>query len=224
MSEVEYNTRLYEDSTVPRVSIDTDKDSVKCIAYIGSGTIIKDNHILTVRHLFDETADTYANQIWVFIQSVDHPIRADLVAITEEKTKEDYHNDYAVIQMREDIGYPGIPIAKKDVRLGEKVMFGCSVGGAAYFLRFGFASHWKWFFRKASDGVLHLSKWTAYHLTTTYPSGPGDSGSSVFNIRGEIVGVSYIGTNIYEEMYCFSNPVGMLWDFLKEHHLEYLGQ
>jgi len=226
MSQEEYTKRLYQKTGVLRVPLKddetTDGKPVKAMAYIGSGTLLKDNHVITVRHLFDHGQNTYSMKIWVFHQQVDHPIQADLIAITENKEDKDYYNDYAMIRLRENLGYPGILIARKDVVLGEKVMFGCSVGGSAYFLRFGYASHFKWFFRKDTDGRLHLSKWVDYHFLTVYPSGPGDSGSGIFNIRGQLVGIAYIGVNVYEEMYCFSNNMDMLWEFLKKHHLEYL--
>lgn len=227
MPETEWQQRQFESSPEVQVNIDdvTDQDGkpVKCIAYIGSGTILQDDHIITVRHLFDHEANTYSRKIWVFHQRVDHPIEADLIAITNNKDEADYYNDYAVIKMRENIGLPGVTIAEQDVMLGEKVMFGCSVGGSAYFLRFAYASHFKWFFRKDEEGRLHLTAWVNYQFTTVHPSGPGDSGSGIFNIGGQLVGIAYIGVNIYEQMYCFSNPVDMIWTFLDEHHLKYLG-
>ena len=227
MPEEEWTRRMYMRSEILRVPVEdgesTDGKPVKAMAYIGSGTIMKDNHILTVRHLFDHNENTYSRKIWVFHQDTDHPIEADLIAITEKKEEKDYYNDYAVIRMRENLGLPGIALATKPVQLGEKVMFGCSVGGTAFFLRFGYASMFKWFFRRDDNGRLHLSYWTQYHFVTMYPSGAGDSGSGVFNIRGYLVGVSYIGLNIHEEMYVFSNPLDMLWKFLEKHHLKYLG-
>jgi hypothetical protein len=226
MSEEEWSKRLYERVGALRIPLKdgeaADGRPVKAMAYIGSGTLLQDNHVLTVRHLFDHGQNTYSMRIWVFHQQVDHPIQADLIAITEKKTDEDYYNDYAMIKLRENLGYPGIVVAKRDINLGEKVMFGCSVGGTAYFLRFGYASKFKWFFRKDEDGRLHLSKWVDYHFITVHPSGPGDSGSGIFNIKGQLVGVAYIGVNIYEQMYCFSNNLDMLWEFLQKHHLEYL--
>jgi S1-C subfamily serine protease len=227
MSEEEWTLRMMLGEDPSAVFMDTDEEHqgkpIKCVAYIGSGTIMKNNNILTVRHLFSHADNTYAKKIWVFHQKSDHAIEADLVAITDKKTDEDHYNDYAVIKMRENLGLPGIPIATKDVRLGEKVMFGCSLGGTAYFMRFGYASKFKWFFKKDDQGKLHLSYWTEYYFTTIHPSGPGDSGSGIFNIKGELVGVAYIGLDIYEQVYCFSNPVGMIWDFLTEHHLDSIG-
>jgi S1-C subfamily serine protease len=224
MSLEEWERRQLGDHQAPRIPLDDEatieKDAMRTIAYIGSGVILKDNHILTVRHLFTATDNTYGRTIWVFIQGWDHAIESELIAITPD---DDYYNDYAVIKMKENANLPGLPIATKDAVLGEKVMFGCSVGGTAFFLRFGHVSHFKWYFRKDADGRLHLSKWRECHFTTTTPSGPGDSGSAVTNINGEIVGIIYIGTDIYGQLYSFSNPIKMLWAFLKEHQLEYLG-
>jgi len=223
MPEEEYQIRLRQFSRVPRVEIDTDQtykgERIKCIAYIGSGTVGLNNHIITVRHLFDHDQNTYKRVIWVFREGLDHPVNANLVAIS---TSDDESDDYAVIEAVEDLGLPGIRIAKKEPRLGEKVMFGCSVGGSAFLLRFGWMSRYKWFFRKGYDGQLHLSKWVEFHYNTTYPSGPGDSGAGIFNINGELVGVMYLGINVYEEMYCFANPLQMLKDFLEAHKLLWL--
>jgi S1-C subfamily serine protease len=226
MPPEEWERRMMIDDGIAKIDLDADDTyqgkPIKTIAYIGSGTLLKDNHIITVRHLFDHDANTYDRKIWVFHQQVDHPIEADLIAITENKVDNDYYNDYACIKLRENLGLPGLPIAKKDPQLGEKVMFGGSVGGTAFFLRFGVVSHFKYYFRKDDDGRLHLSHWVKYQFTTVSPSGPGDSGSAIINTQGEIVGVIYIGVNIYEQMYCFSNPVEMLWEFLEEHHLKWL--
>lgn len=223
----EWARRMKLRDGVPKVNVETGEayegKPIKCLAYIGSGTVLKDNHIITVRHLFDNNDNTYKRIIWVFHQQVDHPMEADMVAITEKKTDEDYFNDYACIKLRENLGLPGLTISTKDPVLGEKVMFGCSVGGTAFFMRFGVVSKLKYFFRKDEEGRLHLSRWTDYHFTTVSPSGPGDSGSSIINIKGQLVGVIYIGIDIYEQLYCFSNPVEMLWAFLDEHHLKYLG-
>lgn len=226
MPQEEWEKRMYVDDGIPKEDIATDSHigdkPIKCVAYIGSGTLMRDNHVITVRHLFDHNENTYDRKIWVFHQQVDHPIEADLIAITEKKVDEDYYNDYACIKLRENLGYPGLTVARQNPKLGEKVLFGCSVGGTAYFLRFGVVSHFKWYFRKDDEGRLHLSHWVGYQFTTVSPSGPGDSGSSIINTHGQIVGIIYIGVNIYEQMYSFSNPVEMLWEFLDEHHLKYL--
>ena len=226
MSPEEWERRAYLNESVARIDVETGETyqgkPIKCIAYIGSGVIVRNNLILTVRHLFNHTENTYARKIWVFHQNEDHPIEADLIAMTANQSEDDKYNDYACIQLTEDLGLPGIVVAKRDVKLGEKVMFGCSVGGTAYFLRFGYAGKFKWFFRRDTDGRLHLSKMRDYYFTTAHPSGPGDSGSGVFNIRGELVGIIYIGVNIYEEMYSFTNPIKCLHDFLKQFKLDYL--
>jgi S1-C subfamily serine protease len=150
---------------------------------------------------------------------VDHAIAADLVAISDGKDDAD---DYAVIKTKEDMGLRGLSIAKKEPLRGEKVMFGCSVGGSAFFLRFGWMTKYHKFFVRGSDGQLHLTQWNEFAYNCTYPSGPGDSGSGIFNIKGQLVGIMYCGINVYEEMYCFANPVSMLHEFLEAHKLGWL--
>jgi hypothetical protein len=154
-------------------------------------------------------------------EGVDHPIKAELVAISTGAKDCD---DYAVIKTTEDMGMKGIRLSKSEPKRGEKVMFGCSVGGSAFFLRFGWMAKYKWHFRRAPDGSLRLSSWAEFHYNTAYPSGPGDSGAGVFNIYGQLVGIMYCGINVYEEMYCFANPLSMLREFLQKHGLEWLAE
>jgi hypothetical protein len=222
MPDNEYYNRMNKSSVSHRVSIKAEDDKqrpIKCIAYIGSGTIVKKNHIVTVKHLFGHGQNTYKRDIWVLKEGVDHPMPAELVAISKGKDSTD---DYAVIKVAENMGMRGIRISKSEPKRGEKVMFGCSVGGSAFFLRFGWLAQYKWYFAKDSLGNLHLKKWNEFHYNTLYPSGPGDSGAGIFNIYGQLVGIMYCGINVYEEMYCFANPISMLHDFLNNHGLEWL--
>jgi len=225
MPESEYNRRIYSRQdgrmiVTPVQSQGTrNGEPIKCIAYIGSGTIGKENHIITVRHLFVNDTNTYNRKIWVMKEGVDHPLEADVVAISQGKT---FSDDYAVIKLRENLGLPGIPVAKEGAVRGEKVIFGGSLGGSAFFIRFGYLTQYKWFFRRDDAGQLHLAHWEEYSYNCIYPSGPGDSGSGVFNVEGKLVAISYCGTEIYAENYVFSNPLTMLHDFLEAHGLSWL--
>ena len=222
MPDYEYNRRIRTESVAHRVVIsaeDSQGRPIKCIAYIGSGTIVKQNHIITVKHLFDHSQNTYNRDIWVMREGVDHAIKAEIVAVSKRRDDTD---DYAVLKTTEDMGMKGLSLSKSEPKRGEKVMFGCSVGGAGFFLRFGWLTKYKWFFSKDNDGNLHLKKWNKFAYNTVYPSGPGDSGSGIFNVNGQLVGIMYCGINVYEEMYCFANPLSMLHEFLENHGLEWL--
>ena len=199
-----------------------ERPGTRTIAYIGAGTILKDNHIITVRHLFDKDYEYQEMAIWVFKAGLDHAVRADVVAISDSDAMSD---DYAVIKLREDLGLPGLKIAESgDLKKGDKIIWSGSVGGMAFFTRFGYVTDWKYYFRKADDGTLHLSFYEEFNYWCLYPGGPGDSGGSVKNVRGEIVTIMYCGLNVYKEHYIFGNPVSMLWAFLSKHNLGYLGK
>lgn len=192
------------------------------VAYIGAGTIVKDNYIITVKHLFDHAENTLGQATYVFKRSLNHYVEADVVAISEGK---EFNDDYAVIRLREDLGMPGLKIAKADsLKMGDKVIYSGSVGGMAWFTRFGRVTQFSHFFRRDESGKLHLSFYEKFPYWCVYPSGPGDSGGSVTNIYGEIVTIMYCGVNVYEEQYVFGNPTALLWDFLNKHDLGWLGQ
>jgi len=195
------------------------------ICYIGSGILLKDNHILTVRHLFAHAVNTLGAKIYVFKRGLNHVMEADIVAISEGV---EFTDDYAVIKLKEDLGFPGLKIAKKDTKnepkKGDNIIFGGSVGGVAFFTRYGHLTDFHWFLRKDENDQLHLSTWTDFPFLCVYPGGPGDSGSSIINVRGEIVSLVYIGIENYSEEYLFGNPTSMIWDFLAKHNLQYLGE
>ena len=199
------------------------------IAYLGAGAIIKDNHVITVNHLFDynHQYDTYSMHIWVLKEGIDHPIKATMVARTkcELITQGVHFNDYAVIKMEEDLGLPGLKIAKPGtLRQWSKVIYSGSAGGFAFFSRAGNITSLQYFFQKDYEGRLHLSFWEDFPYWIVYPGGPGDSGGPVTNIKGEIVTIMYCGMTVYSEEYIFGNPTQMIWDFLKEYNLEHLAR
>lgn len=202
------------------------ENSSVMVAYLGAGAIIKDNHVLSVNHLFDveHQVNTLAMYIWVLKEGVDHPIKAHLVARSENEISKVFYDDYAVIKMEEDLGLPGLKISTQDLKDGDKVIFTGSPGGLAFFTRFGFITRLQNYFKKDDQGVLHLSFWENFPYWTVYPGGPGDSGGFVANMKGEIATVMYCGLTVYSEDYIFGNPISLLWDFLKKHNLEYLGK
>lgn len=199
-------------------------EPIKCIAYIGAGTLLRDNHIITVSHLFDHDDNTYRTEIWVAFKGIDHFIRAELIAISPRDSNPfDYTDDYAVIKLKENVKRQGLRIAKHDSKLGEKVIYSGSVGGTAFFHRFGYRTDFKWFFKLEESERLHLSFWHDDPFICVFPGGNGDSGGGIKNVKGEIVGIMYLGIENYLECYIFSNPLYRLWDFLKSRGLEHIG-
>lgn len=212
---------------IPRLIKRNEETQSVVVAYLGAGAIIKDNHVLTVNHLFDNNhnRNTHSMQIWVLKEGVDHPIKATIVARTENEISGIFFDDYAVIKMEEDLGLPGLKIAKPSTfRQWSRVIFSGSTGGFAFFSRAGNITTLQYFFRKDYEGRLHLSFWEDFPYWTVYPGGPGDSGGPVTNIEGEIVTVMYAGVEVYSEEYIFGNPTQMIWDFLKKYNLEHLAR
>lgn len=204
-----------------------EKTRIITVSYLGAGAIIEDNNILTVNHLFDEEGQYNYMYIWVFKEGIDHPIKAELVARTkcELITREVHFYDYAVVHMEEDLGLPGLKIAKPGtLKMGDKVIFTGSTGGFAFFTRFGYVTKLKDYFQRDIEGKLELSPFEKFPFWTVYPGGPGDSGGFVVNIKGEIVTVMYCGVTNYSEEYIFGNPTQIIWDFLKEYNLEHLAR
>lgn len=200
------------------IPLDKKKEGIFTIAYIGSGTMLKRNYALSVNHLFDHADNTYDMQIWVLKEGLDRAVEADLVCHSDNEI---FADDYAIIKLRENLGLPGLKISKFPIQKGEKVIFSGSLGGLAFFTRFGFATGLRYFFRRDSDGVLHLSHWESYSYVANLHSGPGDSGASIKNIDGEIVGLIYCGIDVYGHI-CFSNPLYILHNFLAKHNLSWL--
>jgi len=187
--------------------------------------LLKQNYAISVRHLFAKTepyrGTVYGSKIWVFRDGTDHPIEAELVAISEGAI---FKDDYAVIRLLEDLGLPGLKIAHKEPKKGEKCIYTGSVGGLAFFSRFGVVSNFKWFFKRDDDDRLHLSYWEDYHYIMLINGSNGDSGGSVKNIKGEIITIMYCGLTVNGIPVIFGNPLSMLWGFLKENNLKWIAR
>ena len=189
----------------------------KAAAVIGSGTILRDNYVITVRHMFDDHYGTPPSQIWVFIPGWDHAVEADLVCKSPDGN---FCDDYAVIKLRERTGLPGLRISSTPAKPGEKVINTGSTGGFAWFTRYSRVTELQFYFRRGMDDILHLTPWEDFPYLCVFPGGPGDSGGSVCNIRGELVGVMYCGLTNYSEEYVFSNPLRFLREFLLKNGLD----
>lgn len=235
MSEAEWSKRMRERAikvpmrpweiqeiaAIPLTVKDAQGNVVKFLAYIGSATVIKENHAISVSHLFSHEEGTLGFTIWAFKEGIDHGIKCDLIARGDIDA--DFVNDYAIIKLQEDLMLPGLKISRIQPTSGERVIFTGSVGGLAYFTRFGYITDLEWYFKVGEDGQLHLSQLGTLKFMVLYPGGPGDSGGSVKNMSGEIVGIMYCGIDIYSENYIMINPTEVLWNFLKAAGLERLG-
>jgi S1-C subfamily serine protease len=240
MSETEYNKRMAAPATrkwnvtegnyfwrqlivpVKSASPQGITTPVKCIAYIGSGTILRGNHVLSVQHLFAHEENTLSMVIWVFHESLDHPIQADVVA--ESGTKTDFF-DYAIIKLKENLGLPGLKVAAPDsAKVGDQVIFTGSPGGIGYFTRFMQLTKFEWFLQTNEEGILTIRRYEEFPFWCVFPGGPGDSGGSIKNLKGEIISVLYCGIEIYAENYIFGNPTQKIWSFLQSVGLEALGK
>jgi len=205
------------------IPIKRDNEDLKILAYIGSGTLLRDNHIISVKHLFDQTENIIKRKIWVFHAS-NEPVltEADLVVMS---IGNEFCDDYAVIKTKEDLNCKGVRIVKANsTKRGDKVIFVGSPGGVAFFVRFGYATTFKNFLKKNEAGNLVLSRYNSFPYWCIYPGGPGDSGGSIRDIYGNLISILYCGIELYSEEYIFANSTKMLWDFLKENDLEWLGQ
>lgn len=196
------------------------QDPEKFIAYIGSATLLKNNYALTVSHLFNHEENTTGRTTWAFKEDLDHAVECELICRGDIDLN--WVNDYAVIRLQEDLGLPGLKISRTEPIPGEEVIFSGSVGGLAFFTRYGRITQLSAYFRVGDDGKLRLVPFGDQKFWIIYPSGPGDSGGSIKNANGDIIGIIYVGIEVYQEQYCFSNPLPVLHQFLFDAGLSYL--
>lgn len=201
----------------------------KFIAYIGAGKIIADGDkysqtMLGCSHVLSHDENTHSRSVWIFKEGLDHAIEAEIVAKTDMNP---WTDDYGVIKTKdgEHFGLPGLKIARPDdISKFDKIIFSGSVGGLAFFSRMVNMTDFRQFFIRGEDGHLHLSHWTDYKFWIFYPGGGGDSGGVACTLGGKIFTIMAWGIGVYDEQYIMGNPTEMLWAFLKEHKLEYLGR
>ena len=225
ITETQWNQGRLEKGGIghPLITVPLGKaqDSPKyVVAYIGAGTLLGDNYILTVRHMIKDESGQDASHVYAIFEGIDHAIGCNVIAVSEGK---EFCDDYAVLQLKEDIRRQGLKIAKHEFKHGEWVIFSGSTGGLAFWTRIGHAVDLKhYFFRDENTGILHLGFWENFYFLTVYPGGPGDSGGSIKNKDGEIIGLMYCGLSLYDEQYIFSNPLWMLKTFLQSNGLWFL--
>jgi len=202
-----------------------DKNANAYVTYIGAGTFLRENHILTAAHLCYSTDAELRDVkpiIWVLVKGFDHPVRASVAAMTIKATEQSLAPDYAVLKLEEDPGRPGVKISERAAAVGDPVIFSGSVKGTAFFLRCGRATAVEQFLRRDEKGALHLTNLFDEPHLAVYPAGPGDSGGGIFNASGELVGVMFAGLQIASEYYVVSNSLASLTAFLKANKLEHL--
>jgi len=189
------------------------------VAYVGAGTLLKDNYVLSVAHLCtadDEELKGVKPILWVLLKESDVGYEADVVFQTPSDPKVIFVPDYSLLKLRKDAHRRGAKVGSVPVRPGDQVIFSGSVKGTAFFMRYCRASEVQQVIGRDDKGVLHLSYLCEFPLVTVHPAGPGDSGGGVFNTRGEIIGVMFAGTQIASEMYVFSFGLSMLREFLNK--------
>jgi len=195
------------------------KNGGSFVAFIGAGTILKDNYVLTVAHLcFDDDPELKGVKpiVWVMVKGLERGVEASLVVMTTYSPGEIFAADYAVLKLKDNLHRRGARVGRAPVRMGDPVLFSGSVRGTAFFMRSCRATELHQVLGRDGSGVLHLSYLCEFPLVTVYPAGPGDSGGGLFNARGEIVGVMFAGTQIASEMYVFSFGLSMLREFLNK--------
>lgn len=218
MDDNTYNMFMAVPSHMIRVPATTTGQD-KAVAIIGSGTIIRDNHVISVRHMFDDHYGIPPTQIYVFISGWDHAVEADIVCKSEIGN---FWDDYSVIKLREDTGLPGIRIGDTQPLPGDKVINTGSPGGFAFFTRYSRISELQYYFKRGEDDRLYLSPWENFPYMVIKGGGPGDSGGSICNLKGELCGLMYCGLENYSEHYIFANPLFMLHEWLDKNHLNHL--
>lgn len=198
-----------------------ESNTVKYVAYLGSGWFWKSNFVQTVNHLVstEKQQNTTKMRVFVFLSDASAVLPAEIYCRTEEK---EFWDDYAVLFIPgEKLGLPGLKLAKHELRKGDVAYWIGSPGGLAFFGRIGFITKQRFYVsRHPITGQLTLQAYEGFYYTTTYPGGPGDSGGVIVNAEGEVTGQNYCGVQLYGENYIFSNPLSMLWRFVKEFRLE----
>jgi len=184
------------------------------IAYIGAGTVLPDDYVVTVEHLFDYDKKTQGMICMVWFPD-GRVIEANIVKLSEHSKIKDW-NDYALLKLRQPAGLPGIKIAKREPQLMDPILFSGSTGGMMFRLRAGYLEFSQGtLVQEQFSGRLAHVQWFDFPFYTVHPGGPGDSGGGIFNDKGELIGIMYCGVTNYSEEYIFSNPLDVLRGWLK---------
>ncbi|HPQ08379.1 MAG TPA: trypsin-like peptidase domain-containing protein [Bacteroidia bacterium] len=160
----------------PTLSSNATSESDKNVSAIGSGVLVsKDGYVVTNEHVIKN-----AKKIFIEINSKNY--QAELV-------KSDKDNDLAILKIKDSSFYKNentnVPFIIKD-------NFNLDLGSYVYTVGFPLALSGMGKEPKFSDGKVSAK--TGYEgalnsFQTTIPVQPGNSGSPVFNEKGELVGI-----------------------------------
>lgn len=195
------------------------QDEKQYMVFFGAGTVIKFNYIVTVAHLFDEEYEK-PEMSYVLMDGLDHAVKLKVLVVTDLNAN--YVDDYALVQPEEDLGLLGAKIGRANPKISETVVFQGCPGGVSFFRRIGFISDLNWMFGRNDNGVFVMSHFGPFPFQIVYPGAPGDSGGGIFNNKGELVGVMYLGLNVHSMTLVMSNPTQNLRDFLTKNGYEAL--
>jgi hypothetical protein len=98
--------------------------------------------------------------------------------------------------------------------VGEEVIFQGTPRGVAFFHRIGFISEFNYLLQRHENGNLLLKPECNVPFQVVYPGAPGDSGGGIFNHKGELCGIMYLGLSTNEFTIILSNPTANLRAFL----------
>jgi len=140
---------------------------------LGSGTYLGDGLLLSCAHLWESWQTTNRSRATVYFQQIEENFQGTLVAINREW-------DISLIKLdtlpKKIIG---VPLSKKNIRIGEKVTFvGYPHGGRLHSQGPAVVSSY------ASNGRSQYSDWFQARLPVT----SGYSGGGVFNQAGHLIG------------------------------------
>jgi hypothetical protein len=184
----------------------------------GAGVMIKDNYIITAAHVLEHHGMDIDN-IFVIFPGMEDWVKCDLIAMGEPLPS---HMDYGIIKTREPLSLPGLKIAKRPLKMLQKVLFCGTPDGMAFFMRGGYVSKLLFYINVDGQGALSFQSLFSFHNVVVQPGYGGDSGGVIANTKGEIQSIMYFG--LRDRPYVFGNPVDILWEFLREHNLEGIGR
>jgi S1-C subfamily serine protease len=210
-----------ENSTVQVTVLGKEGDEFRYVVFLGAGTVLRNDYIITVAHLFTHEEESIEMRIFVFIKGSRVALDGELMNKSNPTTTP---YDYAIVRTPDSTGLPGIKISRHEPMLGDKVCYIGNTEGLAFNIRFGFIGQNKHYFRRGNEGALHLSFWEDFPFWTVTPGGSGDSGGGIFNDKGELVTLMYCGLTVADEGYVFANPNAMLWNYLDAQDMLWLGR
>lgn len=178
---------------------------------MATGTVIRYEQILTVYHLFAfvDTAQDY----WVYAHNNVISRQVKVVALGNEV------EDFAIVKFVSPQGYEGLKIAKKDLKIGEKIMWIGNGDCIAFNERYGYTGDLTHYFDRHRD--LQLVHWIDSPFVSMNPVARGDSGTALVNEKGQIAGVIYLGFFTDQFALGASQSLTNLRKFLDSNNIEY---